>query len=100
MKQLFIAMIALLYSTTASAYDFEVDGIYYNVTDEANSAVEVTFKGKEYSSYSNEYSGDVVIPASVSCNGKNYSVTSIGEYAFYCCYGLTSVTIPNSVTTI
>ena len=27
-------------------------------------------------------------------------MTSIGEGAFYCCYGLTSVTIPNSVTSI
>jgi hypothetical protein len=28
------------------------------------------------------------------------SVTSIGNYAFYYCYGLTSITIPNSVTSI
>ena len=28
------------------------------------------------------------------------SVTSIGDYAFYCCTGLTSVTIPDSVTSI
>ena len=28
------------------------------------------------------------------------SVTSIGNYAFACCYALTSVTIPNSVTSI
>ena len=28
------------------------------------------------------------------------SVTTIGDYAFYCCRGLTSVSIPSSVTTI
>ena len=28
------------------------------------------------------------------------SVTTIGDYAFYCCIGLTSVSIPSSVTTI
>ena len=28
------------------------------------------------------------------------SITSIGDYAFYYCYGLTSITIPNSVTSI
>ncbi len=45
-------------------------------------------------------SGDIVIPSSVSHEGKTYSVTSIGSVAFYGCSGLTSITIPNSVTSI
>ena len=38
----------------------------------------------------------------VGCNNTIIpnSVTSIGEYAFYFCFGLTTVTIPNSVTSI
>ena len=40
------------------------------------------------------------IPEKVTHDGTEYSVTSIGEYAFYDCTGLTSVDIPNSVTSI
>ncbi|MBE6302718.1 MAG: leucine-rich repeat domain-containing protein [Bacteroidales bacterium] len=95
LKQLFVAMVALLCSVAATALDFEVGGIYYNVTDETNLTVKVT-----YDSHSNRYKGSVTIPSSVSYNGRKYSVTSIGEGAFMGCYDLTSVTIPNSVTSI
>ena len=46
------------------------------------------------------YVGNIIIPESTTYNGTTYSVTSIGEYAFYNCSGLTSVTIPNFVTSI
>ena len=45
-------------------------------------------------------SGDVKIPERVKFKGKKYRVTTIGNAAFSHCYGLTSVTIPNSVTAI
>ena len=90
--------------TMASAHDIAVansDGktIYY-VKNSNGSSVSVTYQGTDYSSYSNEYTGTVVIPETVTYSGKTYSVTSIGNYAFYGCYGMTSVTIPNSVTSI
>ncbi len=44
--------------------------------------------------------GVLTIPNSVSYNGANYYVTSIGAGAFYECSGLTEVTIPNTVTYI
>ena len=80
------------------AHDFEVDGIFYNKT--SDNTVAVTYKGDSYSSYSNEYIGDVVIPSSVDYNGITYSVTSIGDEAFSLCTGLTSIVIPNRVTSI
>ena len=40
------------------------------------------------------------IPETVTYQGTTYTVTSIGGSAFYGCYILTSVTIPNSVTSI
>ena len=82
------------------AHDFEVNGIYYNYLDETAKTVKVTYKGDSYYSYSNEYTGAVSIPSSVTYNSTTYSVTSIGSSAFEGCTGLTSVTIPNSVISI
>ena len=80
LKHLFTALLLLLCSVAANAYDFEVDGIYYNITDESNKTVAVTC-----SDYSGEYRGEIVIPESVVYNGNTYSVTSIGNYAFEIC---------------
>ena len=99
----FVIFLSLI-SLNAYSYDFEVDGIYYNYTNGSDGAsVYVTF---EYNSYSGVYnqgricSGEINIPESVTYNGKTYNVTSIGECAFRNCSGITSVTIPNSVTSI
>ena len=100
MKKLSTFLLALVAGAgTMFASDTSVDGIWYNFDDEHLTA-EVTFRGAAYNSYSDEYSGEVVIPSSVTYNAKTYTVTSIGEYAFGWCSGLTSVTIPNSVTSI
>ena len=93
------AAVLLLSATTATAHDFEVDGIYYNINSDGTS-VSVTYEGQYYDSYYTEYTGAVTIPTSVTYSGKTYSVTSIGEVTFYGCSGLTSVVIPNSVIAI
>ena len=100
LKLLLVTLTMLLCCVSASAEDFSVDGIYYNIVSSEDLVVEVIFRGDNPNSYSNEYIGNVVIPEKVTYNGKTYSVTSIGYETFYYCTGLTSIIIPNSVTSI
>ena len=90
-KILFL-FVAFCVSTTVHAYGFSVDGINYDVLSESEKTAEVTSGGS--------YEGDITIPDTVSYNGTTYTVTSIGEGAFSGCSGLTSIAIPDGLTTI
>ena len=81
-----------------SAHDFEVGGIYYNITSAEDKTVAVTFSGEYYNDVDDEYTGEVAIPATVTHGGVTYRVTSIGGDAFKRCSGLTSITLPEGVT--
>ena len=97
-KRLFLLSFTLLLSLATTAHDFEVDGIYYNITSSSNFTVSVTYQGSTTSSA--KYTGDVVIPEKVTFNSIEYSVTSIADKAFSWCSGMTSITIPNTIESI
>ena len=98
LKLLFTALLLLYVTTTATALDFKVNRIGYNITDATNMTVEVTRKGT--STAYEAYNGDVIIPEFVVFLDRTYRVTGIGEDAFNNSGRLTSVVIPNSVTSI
>ena len=81
-------------ATVLLAYDFQYGDLYYNFT--SDTTVEVTYK-EWYNNYIGE---DCIIPEIVTYGGIVYAVKSIGDWAFYGCSSLTSITIPNSMTSI
>ena len=100
MKKIFTFFLVLAASMgIVYASGTQVDGIWYDF-DSSTKTASVTYPGDDASHYEKKYTGNVVIPSSVTYNGITYSVTSIGINAFYDCSSLTSVTIPNSVTSI
>lgn len=84
---------AIATSLSAAAYSFESAGIYYNIT--GNNTVEVTYSDRD----NNTYSGSISVPETVTNNGTEYSVTTIGESAFKGS-AVTSVSMPESITSI
>ena len=92
MKKQLLLLVMILLPMLASADPIEINGIYYNLLTKLKTA-EVTRNPNGW------YAGTVVIPESLTYENVNYSVTSIGEYAFQNS-NVTSVTMPNSVTSI
>ena len=114
-KRLIMAAALFILSVSqAWAYDFSAVSssghtLYYEII-RGTTNVGVVRPGLG-STYDNYVTGNVVIPATVSYNGTTYNVTELisiynsnnPDYdygSFVGCTGLTSVTIPNSVTTI
>ena len=93
MKQrLLLFITALMLCIGAKAITFQViDGLKYIIYTEHNYA-ELT--GNNYTQ------NEIVIPASITWEGKKYPVTELGGRCFYDCSNLTSVTIPSSVTSL
>ena len=96
MKHFVIILLTLFSAVTASAYDFMAGDIAYNINSDGKS-VTVT-----YTKYGNNYPGttDLTIPEKVFYINQQYTVTAIGDYAFYECASLTSLNVASSVVTI
>ena len=91
MKKSILLLFAALFPLVASAQDFKFNNNSYSITSETDKTVELTYGRNDYS---------ITVPATVTYNGVNYSVTSIGKSAFHGCSELISITLPESLTSI
>ena len=92
MKKILLIIALLISGLGLNAQSVTIDDLEFRVTSETPAECEV-------SGYSGEPT-DVTIPSKVTISGKEYSVTSIGDYAFFDCSSLTSIEIPSGVTSI
>ena len=102
MKRILTLILAAfaLQGAIAETIKVQIDELYYNL-DTSTKTAEVTYDNDiSQPLYANFSDKALTIPAKVENEGKEYSVTSIGDYAFYSCSGLTSVTFPGGLTSI
>ena len=98
MKRLLTIFLALVATTALWAYDFKYGDLYYNIT--GTNTVEVTSKNNTDPYNAGVIITSVTIPNVVTYKGITYRVVAIGDYAFASCSSLTSIVIPNGVTSI
>ena len=99
---LILCAMMLLIPFKGMAHDFMVDSICYNVTSEKDMTCEVTFSSDKIvnNAYKSFYKDIVVIPEKVTYDGKEYTVTAIGENAFGYSGELLSVLLPSTIESI
>ena len=98
--RIWLTLLSSLVSSMASAYDAKVGNIYYKFSGDEATVVDMNYTSGHPNWNENAYMGDVVIPETVTNDGKTYRVTANGDNAFNYCSHLTTVSIPNSVTSI
>ena len=89
-----LLLLSLFLVQQALAYDFKVDGLYYNITGAGE--VEVTCDYESGIGYSRR----IHVPAEVTVHGEKYKVTAIGDGAFMNCSRLVAVNIEEGVRRI
>ena len=111
-----LLMVLLLSAAGMNAYaagdfsaTYEGQTLYFKITDETNHYVTITYPGPATTapSTNDPYTGYVrptgalSLPSVITHNSIEYTVTAIGDYAFYKCQDLTgSLVIPSTVTSI
>ena len=92
-KHWLVTITMLLCSLAASAHDFEVDGIRYDIT----SFTDLTVKA---SSISETLIGELLIPSKVQFNGRELIVTEIGDEFAVSNVAISSLTIDEGISSI
>lgn len=93
MKKQLLLLVMILLPMVASGYDFEVNGIYYDIISSTDLTVSIA--GGE-----NEYSDDLIIPNEVFFSGRTLKVIGISAGAFSSSKNLTQIKIPDFIISI
>lgn len=90
-----LAVLACFSYLSASAYDFEADGLYFTITSLKDLTVSVD-------GAVNKGTDKIVIPQTIVYKGRTLTVTSVGDNAFSGSVfsDLQSVTLPNTILSI
>ena len=89
----FVMLVAMMLMTASSVKAEVIDGLCYNLDANTKTATLLPT--------TNKYSGDIVVPEKVKgSDGVDYSVVAFGNSCFRDCSGLTSITIPSSLTSL
>ena len=92
MKKLLLSFLSILLPLMAGADPVEINGFNFILDTESMTA--------ELKGPSGNPSDEITIPGIVPYGEINYTVTSIGENAFFHCVNVKSITIPSSVKKI
>lgn len=98
LKTSMLAALFVMSTLSASAYDFMADGLAYLINSDGQTAT-VTYLERRQSTNYNMLT-EAVIPSQVTDpgTGKTYTVTTIGESAFYSNKTITKTVIPPTIT--
>ena len=89
--------IALLKEGGGNGFDFSMGE---NAEIVSNGIKYILYPSKTAEVLKNNYSGDIVIPATVTYNNITYKVTSLQEFCFEGCSSLTSIILPSGLTSL
>ena len=93
-------MVAKAENPDATKIEYETGKSMYFILNTEKLTAGVTWGGEEFYSGTEDYTGEITIPATVTYKDKTYAVTYIDYSAFRGCSELTFASIPSSVTYI
>ena len=94
---LFVALVAAI--GTMFANGVKVGSLWY-IIDTENKTATVTYSRASAKESENGYSGNITVPETIKYQKENYNVIAIGDSAFYRCFTLKTVKLPNSIKKI
>lgn len=82
-KSLLFIVLMLFIASAVKASDFKQGGLYYTIMSETNALCRL-----DAAPANDPYTGDIIVPETVTNEGKTYTVADIEDYTFYYLYSI------------